>query len=382
MIKYIFYSPTIIFFLIWFTALLLGFVAITAPSADVVTLCIFFVIFMGAGEILSKILPVLNIKKKVVDYRLALYMSLFLLIITIIYVINILQVYLQFDSFFEAPLGIRRLILSGEKIMLAYNFYIFSLQMLFAVSYLGLLIINSTSHKMKQYKNFFIFCMLFSVIASLLDGSRSFMIASVICCLSYLSITGRFDFIKLCFALSVLSIFIITSFSIFRPIDNGIYEGMLYFIVYVSGGVLALDSALSGRVAVYWQDLEYLINNLHGLGLASNYYDVSLLQNEFVEIGPHYMTNVYTSLGVYYNYIGWCMMCLALAIGLLGGYLSRVSKYSVLSLWFYTFFLMATILSIFHDYYLSYGYFLVKVFIILFVVSFISALLKLSFRGR
>jgi len=110
-----------------------------------------------------------------------------------------------------------------------------------------------------------------------------------------------------------------------------------------------------------------MANKVGALGLPFGGYDL-VAPMEYVELADGYTTNVYTSLGVYYYYMEYTSLLFALFIGGFTQYFYWLSKKSALGLLAYSFCLSAIVLSIFHDYFVSFGYFVFKIFLVLFCI--------------
>ena len=157
------------------------------------------------------------------------------------------------------------------------------------------------------------------------------------------------------------------------------------YLSNVSGGLGSLDYVMRGDTIVYWRDIESLANKIEVLGFPLGGFDLLAMQMNYVDLPGEYNTNVYTALGVYYQYFGYASLAFAFLVGGLFKYLSSASKKGVIWVYSYSFYLTALVLSIFHDYLVSTTYFLFKIIFICLFLNFLEMLFgagHFKFRSR
>jgi oligosaccharide repeat unit polymerase len=303
-----------------------------------------------------------------------------LIAIVFLYFSQMFKIISSYPSIGAGLLDIRYENLAGEPVIPLYSIYINAIQVLFAFGVLGVCIstVNRLSCRVFLY---YMFCVGLAAFASLLDGSRSFFVMGILWIVAALY-WQRVISIKLLLSLVLVLIFIFSiTFSMFRPVAGGLSTGLMYASLYFSGGVGAFGVVFDfspDDLGIYWQSLELLTNKLSLLGFPIEEHKIYNLRNDFVYISDDLKTNVFTSLGLYYWYLGYYMFVMALITGFIGGWLMKLSKSTYFGMWMYPLFLCALVMSLFHDYYLPYGYYILKVILCLVVIKILSLPLQLA----
>lgn len=379
MVRLIILFPSILFFIVWFFSGLVSNIFFYSVKVEVILLFISFLLPMFFGDLIGKTFRIKCFSLNLITRKSVFSLVVILLFFSVYYVVKMFFLILSFPSISEALLYIRKSNLEGVSVIEFYGFYIAIIQMLLSISVFGF--VFSIKKNDRKLAVFYTFCIFLSALASVLDGSRSFMITGIVWYVVVLILMGKVGVFKLALYLSYMVIFIVLTFSIFRPIDGDLKTSLMYVAVYFSGGISGLNYVFSDIVAFYWQDFESIFNKLNVFGFSSFYYDLSSLNNDFVYISNTYMTNVFTSIGVYYRYMGSFILLFGFFIGLAGGFLSFQSKRSEVGVWLYSLYLCAIILSIFHDYFISFFYLILKASLVLLLYSFVHVLIKKVFRG-
>lgn len=371
--------PACIFIGIWTTAILIYSLVFDAISIRVFIYILLFTCFFVMGSTLASTFRYKrNFPHTTSVSKLAFIVSI-LVFINLFYALQVFIFLLNSGSVSQAFSEIRQSALQGAPVIKNTFFYININQLLFGISAFGYVLVKKNKSKpsnidsqasIKSNKDrlsyMFMIGVLTSLFVSLLDGSRSFFLSAL---LALLFILYELAIVKLRQIIVLLLLVIIlfsATFSFFRP-DTGddLGVGFKYFALYFSGGLGSLDHVIAGDVKVFWNDLESVANKIGYLGLPFGGYDLTTSM-DYVDLPDGYGTNVYTSLGVYYDYMGYFSLFFALFVGGLTQYFCWLSKRSALGLFVYSFCLSAIVLSIFHDYFVSFGYFVLKIFLVLF----------------
>lgn len=363
-----------LFLIFWIFASLLFSLFFNSISIETWLYFLGFGLVMYIGNLSGKTFSVKVIYRKKNQDHLK-FITLLTILITFIYIKHLVEYMLQFSSISNALSEIRRANLNGEAVIPFYNFYILSTQTLLSISILGL-ILNS-----KKNASLFIIGFLMSIISSLLDGSRSFAITGVVWLLFSFLLTGKLKFSRFIFYISIMLFLFSATFSLFRPVTES-YDfliGFKYLVVYISGGIGALEFAANNDIQVYWQDLESISNKLSILGLPFDTYDLSLLKMDFSYLTDDFDTNVYTALGVYVQYMGFIgSLFFAFILGITGSILSNISRSNIYGSYVYALFLTALLLMLFHDYFISYTYLFIKIMAFVSITIIIKKFLSIS----
>lgn len=262
-------------------------------------------------------------------------------------------------------------VIDGSALIPYYSFHIGVLQVTFGLS--TYLMVS----RLSEYEGSMLFLYLvtlFTLILTLVDGSRSFFMMGIITFISLLLYSRKIKMSHAIFFLVIISILFILSFSVIRGTEDSFLVGLDYLVVYLSGGIRALNFVVNGSVEVPWGDLLSINNKFHSIGLSSVYYNFRNMPLEFIDYNKHYQTNVFTALGVYYSSFGYAFLLYVLLFGLVSQilysrFLNRVSNFSIFC---YVIFMNAIIFSVFHDYTINLVYYLLKVSFVLGVISLLS----------
>lgn len=277
-------------------------------------------------------------------------------------------------------LAMRRASLAGEPLIPGSRFYlqinaILSMLALYGIS---VSLFSPTTSKTSSYKKLFYLVYIIVLLSSVMDGSRSILIAGVLNLLALNLAYGRLSFKSLSiFLIGMLLVFSIT-FSLFRSDagNNNFVSALNFTFVYASGSVGSMQFALQRDVEVFWQDLENLSNKLSSLGLPTPTFELTELKMDFVDLpGGIYQTNVFSAFAIYYQYFGLIVgVYFAFFIGWLSALVYRCRLKSPLTMTIYAFFWSAVVLSVFHDYFLSTFYMTLKLLILAFMMSVFAAM--------
>lgn len=374
--------PSFVLATSWLLAFVVYSLIFSAPSSEVFILFLIYLSLFFLGDMLGRNVNFsisVSLLPREVFIRIA---SVILIAIVVCYTYFMTKIILGYPSIGSGLLAIRYSNLDGEPVISHYNIYVNAIQVLLAFGVLGICI--SISRVMpKRIVLFYFFCTGLAAIASLLDGSRSFFVMGVLWVVAALYWLGVISIKRLISAVVVLVMIFAVTFSMFRPVDGGILTGLTYASLYFSGGIGAFGVVFDKspeEIGIYWQSLELLTNKLAYLGLPVEEYKIYNLRNDFVYISPEFKTNVFTSLGLYFWYFGYGLFFMAVLIGFLGGVTMRASGRSHFGMWLYPLYLCALVMSLFHDYYLPYGYYILKVVICLVLLKLLS--MPLLLRGQ
>lgn len=380
----ILYCPSCIFFIIWSFAIIIYSSMFSLIALETILYFLLFFVFMFIGNLFGSRFKIASTKSIIPSENLLRQSCKILFLITLIYSLQMIMHILSFDSLATAFLDIRRANLSGEPVVRFYNFYIGIAQLLLGIGILGYLV---NYYKFNNINNkIYLFSIGLSLISSLFDGSRSFLLTGVIWFLVLSVLINNLKLKTLIIYLVIILILFSITFSIFRPIGDDLVTGFKYTGIYISGGVGALESAIKNQIIVYWQDLESILNKFALLGLPIGGYDLTQLKIDFVYLDNEYQTNVFTALGVYIQYFSYFALFIGFIIGFIGGYLSFLARRNLIGRFLYSLFICSIVLSLFHDYILSFSYYVFKIFVVL-IILFISEnifknlILKKGFYG-
>lgn len=344
------------------------------------------------GSLSAHLIPI-NVRPQIVTRPGGLVFAVYILSgISLFYSFLVAGYILNSGIGFLALAEIRQAALGGEPVIANGNLLITAVQMNFCLSLLGYIYEKSlvTSNRVsgKDVANLahvraarrFIIIAIASLVISLLDGSRSFLLMGAICVvIAQLIIRVYRVRVAVIFFLAFVTVFSVT-FPIVRPEVESAFDGFRYTMVYFAGGVGSLDYALADKIRVFWQDFESIANKLGGVLPFLGRYDLSALRMDMVDIGNNLQTNVFTSLGVYNEYFGWFTIIFAFFAGLCLGWVGRLAQLRYGYLFIYSFYAAATVLSLFHEYYLATSYLLLKVGIVIAVLHVIDYCLQLVNR--
>ena len=369
------YCPSCIFFILWFFAIIIYSLMFSFVALETILYFLLFFVFIFVGNLFGSRFKIASTKSIVPSENLIRQLCKLFFIITFIYSLQMIIHILNFDSLSTAFLDIRRANLSGEPVVIFYNLYIGISQLLLGIGLLGYLI--------NYYKNnnannkIYLFSIGLSLVTSIFDGSRSFLLTGVIWFLVLSVLINNIKLKTLIIYLSIILILFSVTFSIFRPVGDDLITGFKYTGIYISGGVGALEFAIKNQIIVYWQDLESILNKFALFGLPVGGYDLLELRMEFVYLDNEHQTNVFTALGVYIQYFGYFTLFIGFIIGFLGGYLSYLSQRNLIGKFLYSLFICSIVLSLFHDYILSFSYYVFKIFIVLSILFILENIFKI-----
>lgn len=371
----ILYCPSCIFFILWFFAIIIFSSMFSLVAMEAILYFLLFFVFMFIGNLFGSKFKILSKKSIVPSENIIRQVCKIFFFITLFYSFQMITYILNFDSLSTAFLDIRLSNLRGEPIIQFYTFYIGISQLLLGISILGYLI--------NYYKNnnsnnkIYLICIVLSLISSSFDGSRSFLLTGFIWFL-VLSVLINNIKIKTVFIYLIIMLFLFSvTFSMFRPVGDDLITGFKYTGIYISGGVGALELVIKNQVIVYWQDLESILNKLALLGFPVGGYDLSQLKMDYVNLDSEHQTNVFTALGVYIKYFNDFTLFIGFFIGFLGGYLAYLAKQNLIGKFLYSLFICSIVLSLFHDYILSFSYYILKIFIVLTILFIFENIFKI-----
>lgn len=223
-----------------------------------------------------------------------------------------------------------------------------------------------------------------TLMASLIDGSRSFFLVNLLSLAALNLATGRLSVKRL--GLISVAVFLIftATFSIFRPEaeDFDLVALIRQSLVYLCGSLGSMDPVISNKITIYWQDVEAISNKLSAIGLPFRNYDLSELKAEYTDLPHDLSTNVYSAFGLYYQYLGFFGGIITLmAIGIVSGVSYRNRLRSPLCLSIYCALWPAIVLTPFHDYFVQQGYSIVKLVIYVFLLQAISLMGRAAFAS-
>jgi len=361
--------------------------AFGAPSVEVLLWITLFAIFFWCGAICSYLVPVpvpakLAAKTRVPGLGVAVVV---LSGVSIYYAFQVISYILGSGIGILALAEIRQAALGGDPVIANGNTLITAVQMNFCLALLGYIHEKTallapdrqasgitTKRDRRRVRRFFV-CAALSLLISLLDGSRAFFLMGAICVVISQLIIGVYRLRRaVLFCVVFITVFSVT-FPFVRPEVESAFDGFKYTMVYFAGGVGSLDYALAGEVRVYWQDFEVIMNKLGGLIPGLGGYDLSVLRMDMVDLASGLQTNVFTALGVYNEYLGAATAPFAVLTGAFLTFIGRRARRSAGYLFIYAFYAAATVLSLFHEYYLATSYLLFKVGVVVLVLRVLAA---------
>lgn len=366
----------------WAVAVIGYALAFAVPSVGVMVLISAFVICFWFGAISAYLIPVKR-RSAVQQRPPGLVMAVLFFSGVSAYYASLVLSYIAGSGIgFLALAEIRQAALGGEPVIANGNTLITAVQMNFCLALLGYIYEKKASQRPDQGTDhrvrsrharaarWFIISAVFSLVISLLDGSRSFLLMGGICVVISQLIIGVYRVrMAALFLLAFITVFSVT-FPIVRPEVESSLDGFRYTMVYFAGGIGSLEFALNGASRVYWQDYEAIMNKIGSIVPIVGGYDLTTLRMDMVDISSELRTNVYTALGVYNEYLGWFLslifaFCAGATISLMG----RLARHNAARLFIYSFYASATVLSLFHEYYLSTSYLLLKVGVVMLLVG-------------
>lgn len=362
--------------------------AFNVPSVEVMVWITLFAIFFWCGAICSYLVPLpVRVPAQVRPSGLVAAVVV-LSAASVYYAFQVVSYIVGSGIGVLALAEIRQAALGGDPVIANGNALITAVQMNFCLALLGYIYeklalqkqrqsvpATSTLQGSRRARRFFM-CAVASLLISLLDGSRAFFLMGMICIVISQLIIGVYRVrMAVLFFIAFVTIFSVT-FPFVRPEVKSSFEGFKYTMVYFAGGIGSLDYALAGTVRVYWQDFEVIMNKLGGFLPGVGGYDLTTLRMDMVDVAPGLQTNVYTALGVYNEYLGIATAPFAVLMGALLTYVGRLARRSAGHLFVYAFAAAATILSLFHEYYLATSYLLFKVSVVVILLKMLSACFK------
>lgn len=395
MIKINVCRPDHLFAYTWGFAVLGYTFAFAFPSLEVLLWISCFAIFFWVGSISAHLIPIdLRAPSRTRPDGL-LVAVWFLSGISLYYSFLVFSYIMNSGIGFLALAEIRQAALGGEPVIADGNVLITAVQMNFCLSLLGYIYekaqasanVESAASRAAVESGIiaphsraarrFLIVAIVSLLISLLDGSRSFLLMGGICVVIAQLVIGVYRVRRaVMFFAAFVTVFSVT-FPIVRPEVESAFDGFRYTMVYFAGGIGSLDYALGNAVRVYWQDYEAIANKVSALLPSVGGYDLSGLRMDMVNIGNDLQTNVFTSLGVYHEYLGWAFtMIFALIAGAALAWIGRLARHRPGYLFVYSFYAAATVLSLFHEYYLATSYLLMKVGVVMILI----AALRLQFE--
>ena len=372
--------PDHLFASAWGAAILGYTLAFKAPTVDVMLSVLLFAAFFWSGAICSYLLP-LPTHKPARERTPRLGIAVVLLsAVSLYYAFQVVSYIVGSGVGALALAEIRQAALNGEPVIANGNALITAVQMNFCLALLGYIHARSglqvrrysaaksqSTRDRRMARRFFI-CTVASLLISLLDGSRAFFLMGAMCIVFSQLIIGVYPVRRaVLFVVIFVTIFSVT-FPFVRPEVESAFDGFKYTMVYFAGGVGSLDYALAGEVHVYWQDFEAIMNKIGAVVPGVGGYDLAVLRMDMVDIADGLQTNVYTALGVYNEYLGIMTAPFALLAGGLLTLVGRLARHRAGFLFIYAFYAAATVLSLFHEYYLATSYLLVKVAVVVVVL--------------
>jgi hypothetical protein len=347
--------------------------AFAVPSVEVLLWITLFAIFFWCGAICSYLVSsparvVVQTRSPGLGAAVAVLSA-----VSIYYAVQVLSYILGSGIGILALAEIRQAALGGDPVIANGNTLITAVQMNFCLALLGYIHEKTAlqvpdrdasqaapKRDRRRARRFFV-CAALSLLISLLDGSRAFFLMGAICVVISQLIIGVYQVRRaVLFFVVFVTVFSVT-FPFVRPEVESAFDGFKYTMVYFAGGIGSLDYALAGSVRVYWQDFEAIMNKLGVLVPGLGGYDLTTLRMDMVDISSGLQTNVYTALGVYNEYLGVATAPFAVLMGALLTFIGRLARRSAGFLFIYAFCAAATVLSLFHEYYLSTAYLLFKV---------------------
>lgn len=373
MFKFDICRPDHLFAGAWSAALLGYALAFNAPNVEVLLSALLFAVFFWCGAICSHLfwLPKGKLSSTPVP-GLGIAVCV-LSAVSIYYAFQVATYILGSGVGALALAEIRQAALNGEPVIANGNALITIVQMNFCLSLLGYtydrrtgqpqrnVTAKAANKKVQRRTRGFFVCAALSLVISLLDGSRAFFLMGAMCIVFSQLIIGVYPLRRaVMFAVIFVIVFSVT-FPFVRPEVESAFDGFKYTMIYFAGGVGSLGHALSGEVHVYWQDFEAIMNKIGSVVPGVGGYDLTVLRMDMIDIADGLQTNVYTALGVYHEYLGIMTAPFALLVGGVLTYLGRLARHRAGFAFTYAFYAAATVLSLFHEYYLATSYLLLKV---------------------
>lgn len=284
--------------------------------------------------------------------------------------------------------NVRLAALSGEPLIDNYTFFLQINTTLSLLTIFGLATILLDDAKRikcaahEKYKIIFYTVCVVTLMASIIDGSRSFFLVTIFSLAALNLATGRLSVNRL--AIISIAVFVIftATFSLFRPEaeDFDLVGLIRQSLVYLCGSLGSMDPVLSDEITVYWQDVERISNKLTTIGLPFHNYDLSELKADYTDLPYDLSTNVYSAFGLYYQYLGvFGGMVALMAIGVVSGVSYKNRLKSPLCLSIYCAIWPAIILTPFHDYFAQQGYSILKLAIYILLLRAICSLGRAAF---
>jgi len=263
--------------------------------------------------------------------------------------------------------AVRAAALAGEPLVEHYALYLQVNTLLLTLALFGLsrILLNNDG---VTYKKHLYLLYVFALLVSVVDGSRSVFIVGVFSLLALSLAVGRLSTRKLFSSVLIALVAFTATASLFRPDtpDTGILEQIRSAFVYLCGSLGTMDPVLADRIAIHWFDPESISNKLNALGLPFPVYDLSELQNDYVELPFDLHSNVFSAFGLYYSYFGVVgSIELVTVLGWVCGAIYRGSNHSAFMLTVYALLWPAIVLTPFHDYFVQQGYTILKVLFVL-----------------
>lgn len=377
--------PELILLGTWMVAIFGYFISFGPVSLVVLVYVLSFCLAFLGGGVFFSVLHVLPKKSVAASPQLLASLVIVLAFANIYYAVNILTFLTISGSVVSALDEIRQSALQGNPVIDGMSYFVNANQLLFGLATLGFVLVKQrrVSYSMKYRSRLFSgytinsdwlfsFGICLALGVSVLDGSRSFFMSAILTLLFILYQLKLVRFWRVVFICIVLLFVFAVTFPIFRPDVANSLEGLKFVFVYISGGLGSLDYVMRGDTIVYWRDIESLANKLEAFGLPLGGFDLLAMQMDYVDLPAGYSTNVYTALGVYYQYFGYASLAFAFLVGGFFKYLSSASKKNVIWVYIYSFYLTALVLSIFHDYLVSTTYLLFKILFICLVLNFLE----------
>lgn len=258
-------------------------------------------------------------------------------------------------------LAVRAAALSGTPLMAAYAFYVQINTTIALLSAFGLACILLTDEERKYKTQFYAFNAI-SLAASIIDASRSALIVGLLTLVALNLATGKLNPKRMIlFMLFAFAAFIGT-FSLFRQVINTNVLGITrWAFVYVCGSLGSMDHVLSGRMPIYWLDIETISNKLSATGLPFPHYQLLESKSDYVNLPHGFSTNVFSAFGLYYYYMGLVgSIAYVAVIGWFSGRIFRSRLNSPFLLTVYALLWPAIVLTPFSDYFVQQSYSLAK----------------------
>ena len=272
--------------------------------------------------------------------------------------------------------SVRLAALSGEPLVENYTFYLQINMTIALLSLFGLariLLIREEPH----YKTNFYFCYISTILASLIDGSRSFFIVCLFSIVALNLSVGKLSIRRLVSIIIFMLVFFTVTFALFRQEARGssTVELIRYTLLYLCGTIGSLDPVLRDEIPIFWTTLESLSNKLNAIGLPFPSYELSELKADYVDLPYGFSSNVFSAFGLYYHYMGILGSFVFVAVtGWISGIVYRNRFNSALLLTVFSLIWPAIVLSPFHDFFLQQGYAIIKVAIYIYLINRVGAM--------